>query len=102
MAGARRHSIQWVFISLCHPGHSPLTQLSAPPLSGAPSLGFQPPSPGLVHSSWAQCLGGPPPSLPSSTTGGRKRQKNAARAFDREEHNVSVDDGGVDVMLTCH
>lgn len=44
----------------------------------------------------------PTPSLPSSTTGGRKRQKNAARAFDREEHNVSVDDGGVDVMLTCH
>lgn len=61
MAGARRHSIQWGFISLCHPRHSPLTQLSAPPLSGNPSLGFLNLSPGLVHSNRAQCLGGPPP-----------------------------------------
>lgn len=102
MAGARRHSIQWGFISLCHPGHSPLTQLSAPPLSGAPSLGFLnlPPQDWCIpagHSAWVV-----PPTLPSSTTRGRKRQKNAAKAFDHEEHNVSVDDGGVDVMLTCH
>lgn len=82
---------------------SPDTAFS-PSVVWSPLPGFsQPPSPGLVHSSWAQCLGGPPHRLlPSSMTGGRKRQKNAARAFDREEHNVSVDDGGVDVMLTCH
>lgn len=30
------------------------------PLSGV----SQPPSPGLVHSSWARCLGGPPSSFP--------------------------------------
>lgn len=66
MAGARRHSIQWGFISPCHPGHSPLTQLSAPLLSGAPHPGVsQPPSPGLVHSSWAQSLGGRPRPTPS-------------------------------------
>lgn len=57
MAGARRHSIQWGFISLCHPGHSPLTQLSAPPLSGAPCLGFLnlPPQDWCIpagHSAW--------------------------------------------------
>lgn len=52
--------------------------------------GFSQTLPGLEHSSWARSLGGPP------------GQKNAARVFDIEEHNVSVDDGGVDVMLTCH
>lgn len=74
MAGARRHSIQWNFISLCHPGHSPLTQLSAPLLSGPLSLGFRPPSPRLVHSSWAVCLGGPPPSHPLQLREGKSRK----------------------------
>lgn len=55
MVGARRHSIQWGFISLCHPGHSPLTQLSAPPLSRAPSPGFF-----LNFSSRARCIPGGP------------------------------------------
>lgn len=40
---------------------------------------FQPPFPGLAHSSWAQCLGGLP--FPTYLTGGRKRQKNAVTAF---------------------
>lgn len=57
MAGARRHSIQWGFISLCHPGHSPLTQLSDPLLSGAPTLVLLnlPPQDWCIpagHSSW--------------------------------------------------
>jgi len=78
MAGARRHSVQWGFISRCHPGHSSLTQLSAPPLSGGPLPGFShPPIPGLVHSSWAQCLGGrlSPPSLRVEEGKDRKMQE---------------------------
>ncbi|XP_068599673.1 L-selectin-like [Brachionichthys hirsutus] len=43
-----------------------------------------------------------PTTTESFTTEGRKRQKNATMAFDHEEHNVSVDDGGLDVTLTCH
>lgn len=80
------------------------SQLSAPPLSEAPSFGFQLSSPGLVHSSQVQCLGGPPLQSPCSLlklVEGKDPPKNATRAFEHEEHNVSVDDGGVDVTLTC-
>ncbi len=43
---------------------SPDTAFS-PSVVWSPLPGFsQPPSPGLVHSSWAQCLGGPPPQPP--------------------------------------
>lgn len=79
------------------------SQLSAPSLPEAPSLGFQLSSPGLVHSSQVQCLGGPPPaSMQSTQTVGSKRPpKNASRAFEPKKHIVSVDDGGTDVRLTC-
>lgn len=101
MAGARRYCILWGFISPCHPQHSPLTQLSDRLLSGAPSLAFfSPPSRGwripAGHSAWVVSL--PLPICPEEGKG-RKMQQ---RASDREEHNVSVDDGGGDVMLTCH
>lgn len=80
------------------------SQLSAPPLSEAPSFGFKLSSPGLVHSSQVQCLGGPPLQSPCSLlklVEGKDPPENATRAFEHEEHNVSVDDGGADVTLTC-
>lgn len=43
-----------------------------------------------------------PLPFPSSTTGGRKGKKNAARAFDRQNTMWALMLGGTDVILTCH
>lgn len=100
MAGARRHTIQRGYISLCHPGHSPLTQLSAPPLPEAPSLKLQLSLPRIGAFQPDRMPGWSPIHLNMSTkAGGRKMQKNAVRTF---EYNVSLDDSGMDVTLTCH
>lgn len=82
------------------PWHSfqPLRCLKPPPWVFATSL----PMIGAFQLGTAPGWSPPLPLLLSSLTEGRKRQKNAAKAFDQEKHNVSVDDGGVDVMLTCH
>lgn len=95
------HTVE-LHISVWPQAFSP-SQLSAPSLPKAPSLRFQLSSPGLVHSSQVQCLGGPPLASKQSTqTVGRKRPpKNASRAFERKQHNVSGDDGSIDVALTC-
>ena len=79
------------FISVCHTAQSTLTQLSAPPLSGAPS----PPAVTSLPRSGAFQLGTEPGwSPPVFGPGGRKGRKMQRGGFcERREHNVSVDGG---------
>lgn len=125
MAGARRHSIQWSFISPCHPGHSPLTQLSAPLLSGTPppldilNLPSQDWCIPAGHSAWVV----PPPScsLWLEEGKGRKMQRGPLTARSTMWalmlaawmwclpatdpygcHSPAAQQPGEDVSLTCH